>query len=361
MQYLVKLLTTITLFSSFVYGYTVTEDALMSQKKYTISGTFGQHDFSGAESAFDWAFTTSKGTSYQLQGNAPTDSDVFGWKEVSIATPTPAWYMFSLGSDVDGDGNQKFDWVLLSTNESKKSAYKLAGVAGNGTFEYSSKLNIDYRVSGSSITIAKIGGLDDSTADGALLVGNWAGIEGYNTFSFFEDGSFIATRYSDDEKTNDGAVAGTYRYESSTGQLWLDMDYIGSNLDENIPDESITIIIDAYSMRTGDGEDELYYRQPVSNSIEATWHDTSNIVMLLDDGRLLYVEADGGSGDGFEAGSYTYNSSSKEIRLGAVIYDDSVSANGLYGSSSSSISALLNGNTLVLKNLMLERAFIVSP
>ncbi len=135
------------------YAYTPTEDALLSKGSYTINGTFGVHDFSHAEAAFDWAYTTAKGTSYQLQGIAPTSNDVFGWKTVNITTPKPKWYMFSLGSDVDGDGNQKFDWVLLSANLNNKSVYKLAGVAENQTFKYSAKLDINYSVNGNTITI----------------------------------------------------------------------------------------------------------------------------------------------------------------------------------------------------------------
>jgi hypothetical protein len=132
---------------------TVVEDALLSKTDYTLMGTFGQHDFAEKESAFDWAFTMlSSGKSYQLQGNNPSDNDVFGWKEVTIETPQAAWYMFQLSGDVDGDGSSKFDWVLVSTNLEKKAAYKLAGVASNGTFQYSEKLNIDYYISGTSLT-----------------------------------------------------------------------------------------------------------------------------------------------------------------------------------------------------------------
>lgn len=127
--------------------------ALITEGFYTVSGTFGSYDFSDAETAFDWAFTTADGASYQLQGKSPNDNDVFGWKAVDITTPDPAWYMFALGADVDGDGGQKFDWVLLSTDLGHKAAYKLAGVSGSGTFEYSDKLSIDYDVTGSNITM----------------------------------------------------------------------------------------------------------------------------------------------------------------------------------------------------------------
>jgi len=127
-------------------------DALIAEGSYNIDGTFGRHDFDNAVSSFDWAFTTSSGSSYQLQGNPPTVNDVFGWKSADIPTPTPAWYMFPMGSDIDGDGSQKFDWILVSTDSNNKQVYKLGGVSGTGNFVYSNKIDVDYTVSGDSIT-----------------------------------------------------------------------------------------------------------------------------------------------------------------------------------------------------------------
>jgi fibronectin type 3 domain-containing protein len=126
--------------------------ALVAGGSYTSNGTFGQHDFANAVGAFDWAFTTSSGTSYQLQGNPPTPTDVFGWKRADIPTPTPIWYMFPMGSDVDGDGTQKFDWILVYTDTNDKQVYKLNGVSGTGNFLYSNKIDVDYTISGNTIT-----------------------------------------------------------------------------------------------------------------------------------------------------------------------------------------------------------------
>ncbi|MEA2110802.1 MAG: imelysin family protein [Campylobacterota bacterium] len=128
----------------------------VDNKSYSLAGTFGTHDFEGKESAFDWAFTASNGQSYQLQGKAPSKNDVFGWKEVSITAPTPAWYMFSLGSDVDGDGSKKFDWMLLSTDMDNKAAYKLKGEKSNGTFDYSAKIDVDYTMIENTIYLGSI-------------------------------------------------------------------------------------------------------------------------------------------------------------------------------------------------------------
>jgi hypothetical protein len=141
-----------------------TQNALIKQGSYQVSGTFGIYDFSDSDVAFDWAFTLSNGTSYQLQGNRPSDDNIFGWKEVNIVTPTPVWYMFFLGEDVDGDGTRKFDWVLLSTDMSNKAAYKLKGETSSGNFDYSKKLDIDYSVDGSNIAI-----ISTTTSDTSLL------------------------------------------------------------------------------------------------------------------------------------------------------------------------------------------------
>lgn len=126
-------------------------NALIAKGSYTIFGTFGQHDFEGVPSAFDWAFTTNGGTSFQLQGKAATANDVFGWKIADIPPPTAMWYMFPLDSDVDGDGSLKFDWVLAYTDMNDKQVYKLTGVSGTGDFLYSDVIDVDYTVSGDTI------------------------------------------------------------------------------------------------------------------------------------------------------------------------------------------------------------------
>ena len=129
--------------------------SFLFSKSFDVMGTFSQYDFkpTGDNDPFDWAFTTSNGTSYQLQGNTPSDNDVFGWKEVTITVPEPDWYMFALGSDVDGDDSRKFDWVLVGTTN--QAVYKLAGVQPNGTFAYSDKIEIDFSVNDSKIIFSE--------------------------------------------------------------------------------------------------------------------------------------------------------------------------------------------------------------
>ncbi len=145
------------------------EQALQQQTNYTISGSFSPYDFApkGDNNPFDWAYTSASGTVYQLRGVAPTPKSVFGWKVVNTqsSAPRPAaptWYMFRLNGDVDGDGSLRFDWVLVLAS-GNKAAYKLVGVRENGTFKYSEKLNIDYKIVGNTVQTAPSGTF--STAD----------------------------------------------------------------------------------------------------------------------------------------------------------------------------------------------------
>jgi hypothetical protein len=143
------------------------KDALINKSNYKLIGTFGSYDFEplGDNDAFDWAFTLTNGTSYQLQGNEATISDVFGWKEVTIETPAPVWYMFSLDGDVDGDGSTKFDWVLLSADVDNRAVYKLKGETPSGNFDYLGPIDVDYIIENDSITTGAAGTLsNDSVA-----------------------------------------------------------------------------------------------------------------------------------------------------------------------------------------------------
>jgi len=123
-------------------------ESFLSGKTFSVSGIFGSYDFSDGyaegASAFDWAFAAGD-VVFQLQGNAPSDSNVFGWKQVAITPPKAAWYMFATGEDIDSDGSAKFDWILVSPDFSM--ALKLEGVNAEGTFEYSTPLSIEYTIS----------------------------------------------------------------------------------------------------------------------------------------------------------------------------------------------------------------------
>jgi hypothetical protein len=125
-------------------------DALLNVGTYKVTGSFGPYDFAptGDNNPFDWAFTTTQGSVYQLQGKAPSDDDVFGWKPVTIDAPEAAWLMFPI-SDTDGDGKATFDWVMVQPQDNG-AVYKLAGVK-DGSFAYSDKINIPYIIDGDHV------------------------------------------------------------------------------------------------------------------------------------------------------------------------------------------------------------------
>lgn len=125
------------------------EELLKNRGSYTVDGTFGQHDFENVPSAFDWVYQTAEGEMFQLQGRAPSENDLFGWKEVYGITLIPQWKMIYLGSDIDGDGSTKFDWIVVGIHTD--AVYKLAGVRDNGTFQYSEKLNIHYVIKNETV------------------------------------------------------------------------------------------------------------------------------------------------------------------------------------------------------------------
>jgi len=124
------------------------EGFLMSDSgSYAIDGSFGKHTFSDTDSSANWAYVAEEDKKiYQLKGNASTDQNVFGWRAVDVQEPETLWYMFALGADIDGDGTQKFDWVIVSADVQQKSAYKLSGVAEDGTFMYSEAFDLEYDV-----------------------------------------------------------------------------------------------------------------------------------------------------------------------------------------------------------------------
>ncbi|RLA72292.1 MAG: hypothetical protein DRG24_03355 [Epsilonproteobacteria bacterium] len=131
---------------SMAEAYSVIEDTLMERKNYTVDGSFGQYHFSDTDSSFNWAYTTMDKKTYQLKGTDSSDQNVFGWKATEVKEPKALWYMFALEDDVDNDGSEKYDWVLVSTDMQYKAIYKLEGMADNGTFKYGEKLNLSYQV-----------------------------------------------------------------------------------------------------------------------------------------------------------------------------------------------------------------------
>ncbi|MEA2111122.1 MAG: tetratricopeptide repeat protein [Campylobacterota bacterium] len=126
---------------------------LLQTREYDITGAFSPYDFKDVGTAFDWTFTTANDKVYQLQGKAASDNDVFGWEEVDVTPNSAAWHMIFLG-DWDGDGNSKYDWLLLA-NSTKKSVFKLAGVTNEGLFEYSDIIDIPYSINGNAVVFGE--------------------------------------------------------------------------------------------------------------------------------------------------------------------------------------------------------------
>ncbi len=117
----------------------------LAEQTYSILGTFGSYEFAGGDTAFNWVFTTSNGSSFQLRGEEPSAADVFGWRIVEdISVPAPQWYMLKIGG-------LPFDWILASTNLQNQQVYKLKGVSEAGGFEYSEKLDVNYTLEGNEL------------------------------------------------------------------------------------------------------------------------------------------------------------------------------------------------------------------
>ncbi len=169
-----------------------TKDALLKKTSHILMGTFGEHDFAplGDNGAFDWAFTTSGGRNYQLQGIEPTPKSAFGWLDAEIPAPTPAWYMFSI--DIDGDFTiGPFEWVLLSANSKNKAAYRLKGATPSGNFDYSNPIEIDYKVDGNMIFTGPVGSFSAQDDANSKTVNTPNDIKGYKLTSRINDLGFV--------------------------------------------------------------------------------------------------------------------------------------------------------------------------
>lgn len=102
---------------------------LLSTGTFDISGEFSQYDFPDVDTAFDWTFTTPAGSVYQLQGIAPSQNDVFGWKAVSV---TPQYTVSSPGSGgivVQIEQNNGSDYIDFYGDAASGLISKAQGVA----------------------------------------------------------------------------------------------------------------------------------------------------------------------------------------------------------------------------------------
>ncbi len=126
----------------------------VTAKVFTFKGVFSEYEFSKEtrKLAFNWVFIDPVGNTYQLLGNDATPKDVFGWKKIDSLEKMPEknWYMFA--ADTDGDGSlEKFEWIIVSADPNDSRVYKLAGVNDKGTFLYSDRVDVKYKLVNSQV------------------------------------------------------------------------------------------------------------------------------------------------------------------------------------------------------------------
>ena len=197
--------------TSSLMAYTDIEDYLKSKKSFKISGEFAAYDFNhnGKIDPNDWTFKfIGDNRVFRLLGKTPTNEDVFGWQEVNIIPNSPNYYMAYLG-DWNGDGDSRFDWIILSTDGSR--IYKLYGAKEDHTFEYSNRLNITATISNNFIYINT---WDESDQFEDYSEQNYENGESGNIANSNEsENEWYATAPQDTGGTNSTAVSfsGSYR------------------------------------------------------------------------------------------------------------------------------------------------------
>ncbi|BCD62802.1 hypothetical protein NitYY0826_C1687 [Nitratiruptor sp. YY08-26] len=142
-------------------------------KSFVKSGTFTPYDFAGVSNAFDWVFVLNDGKVFQLQGNAPSVNNVFGWKSVDVDPHigSNAWNMIYIG-DFDKDGQTKFDWVLYANQDKITQIYKLDGVSAQGTFVYKKIDGIRALIDGINVTFEDMNAQSSSSSSSMDTLGD---------------------------------------------------------------------------------------------------------------------------------------------------------------------------------------------
>ena len=147
------------------------ENYLKDRKSFNITGEFAEYDFNsdGKIEASDWTFKfIGIDGVYRLLGKTPTTNDVFGWQKVDVIANKPNYYMVYI-DDWDGDGDKKFDWIILSTDGSR--IYKLEGANEDHTFKYSNRLNLTANIVNNTITIIDTNNNASSQASNTVSTG----------------------------------------------------------------------------------------------------------------------------------------------------------------------------------------------
>ena len=107
-------------------------DDVIRKADYSITGYFTYHKFSVDEKS-NWVFSFVGGNeSYQLLGEKPTETNIFGWKKTDVKVSKPEYYM------VHYDKEDRFGWLIFKTDENGEctNIYKLAGQRDDGSFNY---------------------------------------------------------------------------------------------------------------------------------------------------------------------------------------------------------------------------------
>lgn len=131
----------------------VTEYLINLETNLTINGYYGQYTFSD-DSKSNWAYVTKSDQKvYQLFGQEPSATNVFGFEEktdVNASEIPEEYYFVFLGTwDSDQGADTLYSWLFI--NKNTHEVRKLYGKSDQGYFDYSEPLNVTYTIDGDHI------------------------------------------------------------------------------------------------------------------------------------------------------------------------------------------------------------------
>ena len=111
---------------------------LLEDRSFPLSGKFYYYPFypsNSAKKAYNWVFQTPDGALYRLFGTTPTPNNIFGWSKTDkICKCPPSWEFYYIG-DIDGDGDTRFDYVVIPALQGKQ-VFKMLPVGVGEYFKY---------------------------------------------------------------------------------------------------------------------------------------------------------------------------------------------------------------------------------
>lgn len=125
------------------------DEALLEEhlldNNYTINGYFIAYDFEESPVHFDYAYVSldANGAVYQMNGVEPSETNIFGFalrSDISIDASIAIWAMANIDESWKEGSDPAYNWVVVGLFDG--SVYKLVGVDDDGTFKYSSQLDI---------------------------------------------------------------------------------------------------------------------------------------------------------------------------------------------------------------------------